>query len=196
MDALFSGATSASDGQLSRIAQLLAEEHDTKCELDTANEMARAAKERLNDLHHSRIPEAMAQAGVTEFKDEKGLKAVLAFSADGALGSPSTPEEHAERERKLDIIEAHGGAEIIKMTVTVEFPKDLFPWAQKCAAKVVEWLTASGLKGVSVSRLRTIHHQTLKKWIKDRMEAGAELPLDDLGIWYGQIAKITRPKDK
>jgi hypothetical protein len=26
------------------------------------------------------------------------------------------------------------------------------------------------------------------------MEEGADLPLDDIGLWYGQIAKIKRPK--
>jgi hypothetical protein len=56
----------------------------------------------------------------------------------------------------------------------------------------IDLLIANG--GLVVSVERNIHHQTLKSWIKERMEKGASIPLDELGLWYGQTAKIKRPK--
>lgn len=197
MDALFGAATTTgSDASLSRVAQLIAEEGDTLNEKSTAEEMVRAAKERLNEIYHDRLPAALLAAGVTSFTDGEGIKVSLDLAADGALGSANTPEERAERDKKLDLIEANGGREIIKLTVEITFPKEKHQAATMCRAKVTEWLEAQGLKGVTVSTNRSIHHQTLKKWIKEQMEAGVALPLDDLGIWYGQIGKIKRPKAK
>ena len=197
MDELFNASTvQASDQHLSRISQLVAEEGDTKAELATAEEMVRSAKERLTELYHDRLPAALIAAGTTEFKDTNGIKVALAFAADGALGSPKTAEEFAERDRKLDLIESlEGGAEIIKFTVAVHFPKELTSWAAKLIGSINRWLDKHELRGIMIERQRTIHHQTLKKWVKERMEAGASLPLDDLGMWYGQIAKVQRPKE-
>lgn len=195
MDALFGAATTTgTDASLSRIAQLIAEEGDTLSEKATAEEMVRAAKERLNEIYHDRLPSALMAAGVTNFTDADGIKVSLDLAADGALGPANTPEERAAREAKLDLIEQHGGGEIIKLTVEVSFPKEKHEAATMCRKKITEWLEAQGLKGVAISTNRSIHHQTLKKWIKEQMEAGVALPLDDLGIWYGQIGKVKRPK--
>lgn len=197
MDALFAGSQQVgNDAALSRVNQLMAEEYDLLQEKRTGEAMVAASKERLNEIYHDRLPEAMLAAGVTEFKLPDGTKASLSFAADGALGSPQTEEEHREKERKLDLIEEHGGGEIIKFTVEVQFPKELAKHARALVKRIDEWCKGHGLKGIGISIQRTIHHQTLKKWIKDRMEDGAELPLNDLGIWYGQIGKITgRPKN-
>lgn len=236
MDALFgeSQTVQASDNQLRSISQLLAEEAAANDAKETAEALLTDAKERLNDLRTRRIPDAMRDAQLTEFRGENGLKASLVFSADGALGSPKTEEEWQERERKIDLIEAHGGGEIIKMTVSVSFDRDGYESAAKLAAMIndtdlvvphilpelkglleadifaeetsINEGTRSALRwaidfievGTSrrAERLRTIHHQTLKKWIKERVEVGADLPLDELGIWYGQIAKIERPRQQ
>lgn len=198
MDALFGAASTVGSSQsLSQIAQLIAEEGDTLADKATAEAMVEASKERLREIYHDRLPAAMLAAGVTNFTDEGGNVLSLKLAVDGALGpSSGTPEEMAARAKKLDLIEKHGGGEIIKMTVEVAFPKEAHEAAQMLKAKVEEWIKAQKLGGVSVSIGRNIHHQTLKKWIKEQMEAGVSLPLDDLGIWYGQIGSIKRPKPK
>lgn len=195
MDALFGAATTTgNDASLSRVAQLIAEEGDTLREKETGEAIVAAAKERLQEIYHDRLPQAMLAAGVTNFTDEEGIKVSLDLAVDGALGPANTPEERDAREAKLDLIEEHGGGEITKLALVVEFPKEQHAAAALARKKIMEWLEAQKLTGVTVSTNRSIHHQTLKKWIKEKMEAGVELPLEALGVWYGQMGKIKRPK--
>lgn len=193
----------AGDNQIKRIASLIAEEDETNQQVATAEALLAEAKTRRYNIRRNLLPEAMHDAGMTEFVAEGGIKVTLGFATDGALGSPKTPEEYAERERKLDLIEANGGGEIIKMTVALEFPKELFARSILVMATIKAMLDNIGLGAkVRMTRMRTVNHQTLGSWIRERMGADQltdRLPqavLDDLGIWYGEMAKINRPKEK
>lgn len=203
MDALFEsrGGLQASDGQLSRLRQLMAEESDTRAEIETAEAMLESSKERNRELRNKLIPAAMLDAQLREFTTDDGTKAKITFITDGALGSAKTPEEQAIKEAKLDLIIASGGGEIVKQTVTIEFPKEMVEQAETFR----EWCQKEMEKrkwNVLVSRERSVNHQTLGSWIRERMASGdAEdhLPpsfFERIGIWYGEAAKITRPKPK
>jgi hypothetical protein len=202
IDALFAGQMKAGDNQLKNISALINEEDDVNKSLETQEAIISQLKERRTELRTKLIPSAMLEAGMREFVTEDGVKATITFATDGALGSARTPEEWAERERKLDVIEAHGGGEIIKMAVTVEFPKDMFGDAELLRKGIEDQLREAGMleRGVGVTKQRSVHHQTLGSWIRSKMEADKaedQLPasmLEDIGIWYGEIAKIKRPK--
>lgn len=199
MDALFGAQVKAGDNQLKNIAALINEEGERNDELATLEAMADSVKARRSELRNKLIPEAMLDAQMREFTTEEGIKAKITFNTDGSLGSPKTPEEYQAREEKYDIIEAHGGGEIIKQLVSVEFPKDMFHEAETFRKWLVEQVKKREWP-VNVTRTRTINHQTLGSWIRSKMQSEnvkdhIPMPvLEKLGIWYGEIAKITRPK--
>lgn len=195
----------AGDNQLKNISALIAEEHEANCAVETAEALLADAKRRRYDLRRNSIPEAMLAAGMSEFKTEDGVKAVLKFDTDGSLGSPKTAEEFRERERKLDIIIENGGDEIVKQMVVIEFPKGAVAEAEVIRERIEKLLGTKkwgAIKGTRVYRQRSVNHMTLMSWIKSKMEADdlldriAQSALDRLGIWYGQVAKITRPKEE
>jgi hypothetical protein len=184
-DALFDAAQglAGTDNQLRQIADAMVQESELQAALETQEAIESDIKQQLVTLRNQRLPELMMAAGVERFTcAETGTEARLTFECAGALG---TDEE--ERERKLDILIANGADEIVKLEVTVAFGKGDYAKAQALAGE----LTRRGLPTVIE---RNIHHQTLKSWVKERMEDGAALPLDEIGLWYGQIAKIKRPK--
>jgi hypothetical protein len=198
------GGTAASDGQLSRIRQLMAEESDTRAEIDTAEAMLETAKDRNKEIRHRLLPEAMLDAGVREFVTDDGVKAKVAFITDGSLGPARNAEELAAREAKLDCIIEHGGGEIVKQIVAIEFPKEFLDQAEVIQERLTKLFQTKkwGAIPVQISRERTVNHQTLGSWIRERMassEAEEHLPpsfFERVGIWYGEAAKIVRPRAK
>lgn len=203
IDALFDrrAEVSATDNQVSRIRQLIAEEDDVNREIDQLSTVLEDTKARRTELRNQLIPKAMLDSGMREFTTEDGLKAKIAFATDGSLGSPKNAEEEAIREAKIDCIIEHGGGEIVKQMVTLEFPKEMVAEAESVRQWLVKEMDKRGWN-VSVGRKRAIHHQTLGSWIRERMSSNDprdHLPqsfFDRVGLWFGEIAKITRPKAK
>lgn len=217
MDALFGAQVKAGDNQLKNIAGLIRDEGVACDDLAAAEAMAAEAKERRSELRNKLIPTAMLDACTREFTTDDGVKAKIAFATDGALGSPKTEEEYAAREAKYDAIVAAGGGEIVQLQVAVNFPKERFADGAVLARWLdhvlkndfnitdpktgASYIIRSG-GGLQVTRQRAVNHMTLGKWIKERMGSdniNDHLPasfLEKLGIWYGEIAKITRPKPK
>jgi hypothetical protein len=193
----------AGDNQLKSISYLIGEEGRLTAEIETATAIVSEAKRQRYDIVRNKLPEAMVEAQLPKLEGDNGVKVELKWDTEGSLGSPKTKEEYAERDAKLDLIEKHGGDEIIKMVVAISFPKGMFGDAAELEESLRKTLTETGLteKGVLVYRERTVNHQSLMKWIRDRMEADEvtdRLPLtllERLGIWYGRVAKIKRPKE-
>lgn len=206
MDALFEASqkVTASDTQIGTIARLIQEEREASSEIETALEMLSSAKERRRAILFNSLPEAMLGANMREFTTADGLKAKVVFLTDGALGSPKTEEERLEREGKINCIIEHGGGEIVKQTVTIEFPKEFAHMAEEIRERLVKLFQTKkwGSIDAKISRERTVNHMTLSSWIRERMESGdadEQLPpsfFTTVGIWYGEGAKIIVPKAK
>lgn len=199
MGALFDrrGGTSASDEQLSSIRQRVAEYRDVQGEIDTAEAILKAAKERRNELKHKVLPEAMLAVGLRNFETDDGTKVKIAFMTDGSLG----PED---REKKLSAIVENGGDEIVKQMLVIEFPKEFVKHAEELRERIQRLFETTKKWGripVAISRERNVNHQTLLKWVKERMESGdAKLMLpptffETTGLWFGEGAKVIIPKE-
>ena len=186
-DPLFDAAEDlkGDDKAMENIAMLLVMEDSLQRSKETQEALLEDINTRLNNIRRLQLPEAMNAAGVDRFRSsETGTEARLAFECAGALG---TDEE--ERERKIDLLIGAGADEIVKMEVSVAFGKDDYAKAQALAGEL-------NRRGLAAACYRTIHPMTLKAWVKERMEEGATLPLEEVGLWYGQVAKIRRPKEE
>lgn len=207
IDALFEtrAGTAASDGQINRISELINQEADLRGEIETLEAALKEAGERSRAIRHVELPKAMLDAQMREFTADNGLKAKVVFITDGSLGSAKTEEERQEKEAKLDCIIAHGGGEIIKQTVTLTFPKEMVEEAEAIRVWLVDQVKKRAAEKsiwglVSVNRERSVHHQTLCSWIKEKMgsdRAEDQLPpafFERIGMWYGEAAKLFFPK--
>lgn len=204
MDALFDASqkVKASDTQLSIIGRLIQEEQEAEGEIAAAEEMLANAKERKRTILLNTLPQAMLDAGMREFVTSDGLKAKIAFLTDGSLGPARNAEELAEREAKIDCIIENGGGEIVKQTVTIEFPKEYAHMAEELRGRIEKLLQTKKWGGINaaVTRERSVNHQTLGSWIRERMESGdadEQLPpefFEITGIWYGEGVKMQQPR--
>jgi hypothetical protein len=184
-DALFDAATGlqGTDAQLASISELMEREDRLQHQLETQEALEADLRGQLQELRTKHLPEAMMAAGVDRFRcASTGTEARLTFECAGGLG-----EDEQERERKLDLLIANGADEIVKTEVTAAFNKDEYHRAMALLGELQR-------RGLPTILKRNIHPMTLKAWVKERVAGGAVLPLDDIGLWYGQIAKIKRPK--
>lgn len=184
-DPLFDAAQelAGSDNQLRQISDTMVRESELQQQLETHEAVEADLRAQLGAIRTKQLPELMMAAGVERFTcRETGTEARLTFECSGALGS-----DEEERERKLDILIANGADEIVRLEVTAAFGKGGYAQAQALAGEL-------NRRGIATVVSRNIHHQTLKSWVKERMEAGDQLPLAEVGLWYGQIARIKRPK--
>lgn len=206
IDALYDASqkVTATDTQIGRISDLIRQEQDAEGDIEAALAALTDAKERKRNILLSHLPQAMLDAGMREFVTNDGLKAKVAFLTDGSLGPARTPEEFAERERKIDCIIENGGGEIVKQTVTIEFPKEFAHMAEELRQRIAKLLQTKkwGCINANVTRERSVNHMTLSSWIKERQESGdadEQLPpefFEVTGIWYGEGVKMQQPRRK
>ena len=78
-----------------------------------------------------------------------------------------------------------GEGDIIKNDVTVSFKSG----EDNMAGAVVDDLRNQGLEPAQKTH---VHPQTLKAWVKNRIESGGEIDFDTFGVFVGTEAKISR----
>lgn len=78
-----------------------------------------------------------------------------------------------------------GEADIIKNEVTVSFKSG----EDNMAGAVIDDLRSQGLEPAQKTH---VHPQTLKAWVKNRIESGQEIDFDTFGVFVGTEATIKR----
>ena len=102
--------------------------------------------------------------------------------------SGSLPKEPEERKKAFGILNNLGGGALIKTHFNLVFGKGEKQEAERLAQSLVA-------DGFDFEEKEDVHAGSLKSFIKERMRDGSEMPLDDLGLYAGSVAKITAPKE-
>lgn len=138
---------------------------DAQREVEQAETLLKAKKERLRLLQEETIPCVMQELGLESVKLSTGQ--VLSVK-DEVYGSIPKEDEEA-RAAAFQYLIDHNAASLIKTYVSVEFGKD-------------EWERAMKLKRALIKNKfdpiveQTVHPQTLKAWLRECL-ASAE-PID------------------
>ena len=90
------------------------------------------------------------------------------------------------RDKAFEWLRSIGEGDIIKHDVTVSFSTG----QDNLAGSVVEGLRQE--YGLEVAQKTHVHPQTLKGWVRNRLESGQDIDFDTFGIFVGHETKITR----
>lgn len=142
---------------------------------------AAAARTALNDLKTKTIPEMMVELQMTELT-RKGWKVKVSEFVSGSL-----PKEEGPRQKAIEWLEAHDGGALIKTEISLTFAKSQHDEAKALAAK----LAADGFAAALTSG---VHASTLQSFARERLKSGEVVDTEVLGLYTGQVAKITPPK--
>lgn len=155
---------------------------------------AKATKAQWEGVRKTELPDMMASLELTEIVLATGHRITIRAITDAHIPSlsgiekekdPDAKQEMRDRlERALEYIEEMGGGSIIKRTVTVEFGA-----GDSEVKKAEEAILALRKLGHHVVQGKTVHPQTLNKWVREKQEAGEVLDADILDIFSGSCAE-------
>jgi len=175
-----SGVEKLGDDKLSAVSQL-AEKLRLQAEsVEDIEQSLKDAKKTLYKLRDDTLPTALQELGLTGLTLEDGSKVTLRPTYGGHISEDNREEAHSWlRDNNHD--------DIIKNTVSCQFGRG----EDGDAAKFYEELTRQGLVA---SQKTQVHAQTLKAWVRERVENGDNFPMELFGAFVGQRAEIKRSK--
>lgn len=165
--------------KLVELAELLQKKD---AEVVVANEALATVKGEADKLRGVTIPNLMQRLKMESFKLQDGSEISVKKDIKCSLSEERKPAG-------LAWIREHGHGGIIKTEVSLSFGK-----GDEAKAKEAEKLLRE--KGFSPDVGDSVHAQTLKSFVKERMEAGDQIPLATFGVFEFKEAKITLPKKK
>jgi len=166
------------NNEVAAIADLCKRANEKKEQITKMEEELKQLKKELLKLTDEDIPDTMTEIGVSEYKLIDGSSVTLKPTY-GAHISEDNQQEAFQwlRDNELD--------DIIKNTVSVEFGRK----EDEQALAFKELVEEQKYEPVQVTN---IHPQTLKAFIRERIEKGMEIPNHLFGVWAGQRAVIKK----
>ena len=168
------------DDGIQSISVLAETQVDLENQIEEKENEMKVLKEKHRRISQDLLPEALLEAGVSEFKLKDGTK-VSTLTYYSARISPDDREEAFNWLRENDF------ADLIKNTVSVSFGRD-----EDDAAKDLRDELSSN--GMNTTQKEWVEPMTLKAFVREQVEKGSDLPLETFNVYIGQKSKITKEK--
>jgi hypothetical protein len=166
-------ALSKVSGLANELTNLEAQVEARQLELDSLNEQLKAVREY-------KLPEAMAEVGLSEFKLKNGAKVTVKNYYAGKI-------DDENRGECFDWLRSNNHDGLIKHEINVAIGKG----DDEVAKQIAEFLKTLGM---TFSDKESVHYQTLAGFIREQVEGGADFPMDLFKAFIGRKAKVTQPK--
>lgn len=178
--AAYAEVSTSTDGlaELSRLAdlQLAAEAEVARIEADL-----NAARERLKHLSEVQLPAKMDELGMVEFRTTSGLLVQV-----GEVIRASIPE--ARSEEAFAWLRHHGHAALIKRKLSMAFGMGENHLAEEWS----QYIKERGFRDLEDNT--QVHPSTLSSFVRTKLQAGENLPLELFGVFRQRVSKIETPK--
>jgi len=175
--------TAAEQGDaLEKLIELAEQLRAKDADVVLANEALALVKGEADTLRSRTIPNLMQRLKMMSFTLEDGSEIKIKPDIKCSLTVEKKPAA-------LAWVRARGDDGIIRKELTLSFGKEDEENAKKAEKLLRE-------QGFTPDIGENIHPQTLKSYVKERMEAGDNIPLDTFSVFEYKEAKITLPKKK
>jgi hypothetical protein len=166
------------DDGLQTISVLAEAQLELEEEIEEKQNELKVLKEKHRRISEEQLPEALTEAGVSEFKLKDGTK-VNTTTFYSARITPDT------REEAFNWLRSNNFADLIKNTVSVSFERD----EDETARILLNELSGQGL---NTAQKEWVEPMTLKAFVREQVEKGVDLPYDTFNIYIGQRSKIIK----
>lgn len=168
------------DDELKSIAQLAEEQVFLESKLAQQTAELAATQEQLNKVQQFDLPGALERLGMSQFKLTDGSFITIKEDTYAGITEENKPKAFAW-------LKSTGNDGIIKNEFKVPFGKG----QDEEAAALAKALDTFGC---SYTNNRSVHPQTLKAFVKSRLENGEPVPTDIFSIHTKKMATIGYPK--
>jgi hypothetical protein len=170
------GALRVSDDQVTGLAGLARRAKLLEKEIEEMEENLKERSEQYRKLTEQTIPEAMAETGMRKFVMEDG--SMIDIKPYYGASIPKARQSEA-----YQWLRDHGFDDIIKNTISVRFGRG----EDELSVRLLNLL---GTQGYPAEQAQKIEPQTLKAWVKERVEKGEPVDTELFGVFIGQKAII------
>lgn len=172
--------TRVNDGELKAVADLVRQQLVLEQRVEDLETELKRTQQDLAKVAQELLPEALAEHGLSELKMADGSKITVAQFVQAHISKD-------KQEDAFDWLRQHEFDDLIKNVVSLEFGKG----EDNQARDVMEALTN---RGYWPQNKQSVHPSTLKAFVKEQVEKGAEIPSDLFGIFIGKKAVIKKGK--
>ena len=164
------------DNDIEGLAALARRAKELEKEIKDLEAVVKERNDQFRKLTEESIPEAMTGLGMKSFKlaDGSSIEVKPFYSAS------ISAERKAEAFKWL---RDNGFDDIIKNTVSVRFGRG----EDELCVRLLDLL---GQQGYPAAQAEKVEPQTLKAWVKERVERGDEFPTELFGAFIGKKATI------
>jgi septum formation inhibitor MinC len=171
---------STDNAGLKTIAELAEKIQSQEQQIANTEEDLKKQKEELRKLQNEELPMLMQEIGFKKFELEDGSSVNVKEIYAGSISQ-------ANKEKAFNWLRENKFDDIIKNTVTTAFGK-----GEDTAAK--NFMDIAEQAGYTPVQKTEVHPQTLKAFIKERVEGGDEFPMELFGAYIGYKAEIKKSK--
>ena len=159
------------------LAALIRQFGTVQSEMWKTEEKLKVLRQQRDRYLHDLIPSKMQETGLDEVKVD-GNRVSLSTFVSGTM-----PKDPMQRDIALSHLREIGASDFIKNVVSVSFPVSEDNRARAMQADLED-------KGFETAAKTWVEPSTLKKLIRERVEAGQEIDLEIFNANIGTIARI------
>ena len=165
---------------LTSVAALARQIRDKEERIQSLEEKLKDEKKALLKLTDEEMPAMLAEIGISSFSLDDGSTVEVKQTYGASILVDNRPAAY-------EWLREHGYDDVIKNTVLCQFGRGEDDLASSFAAFAQQ-------QGYVPQQKTEIHPQTLRAFIKERVEEGEAFPMELFGAWVGQRAVIKRSK--
>lgn len=165
---------------LTSVAALARQIRDKEENISKLEDTLKAEKKALLKLTDEEMPAMLAEIGISSFSLDDGSTVEVKQTYGASILMDNRPAAY-------EWLREHGYDDIIKNTVLCQFGRGEDDQASAFAAFAQQ-------QGYVPEQKTEIHPQTLRAFVKERVEEGEAFPMELFGAWVGQRAVIKRGK--
>jgi len=165
---------------LTSVAALARQIRDKEDRIKSLEETLKDEKKSLLKLTDEDMPAMLAEIGISSFSLDDGSQVEVKQTYGASILVDNRPQA-------FEWLRDHGYDDIIKNTVLCQFGRGEDDLASAFAAFAQQ-------QGYVPEQKTEIHPQTLRAFVKERVEEGEDFPMELFGAWVGQRAVIKKGK--
>jgi hypothetical protein len=177
---LASSVEKLDQGDLTTVAGMARAIRDKEKAVATLEQTLKEEKKALLKMTDEDLPTMLAEIGLSSMKLDDGSEVTVKQTYGASILVDNRPAAY-------DWLRDHGYDDIIKNTVACQFGRGEDD--QASAFKAI-----AEKQGYLAEQKTEIHPQTLRAFVKERVESGDEFPMELFGAYIGQRAVVKRSK--
>jgi len=177
LDKDYTSFTKTDDSALAELSGLAAQQVEAEVVLAVAEANVATAKRALREIQEVKIPELMDSVGMEEFTTTSGLRIRVRENIRASISQANAADAFAW-------LRENGHEALIKRQVTVMFGKGE-------DAEAAETIKALEERKLPVDDKSSVHASTLAKFVREKLEAGEDVPMELLGVHRQRVSAVT-----